>query len=93
VAYSVDDDVIGADLGEMAAQLVSHASSAAARDGRTAAQIEVSTAAGMVFAVTECPPGASAPWTIAVVAKRFALASLLFMDLRHILAELGPVPA
>jgi hypothetical protein len=93
VAYSVDDDVIGADLGDLAAQLVSHAGSAAARDGDTVAQIEVSTAAGMVFSVTERPPGASAPWTLAVVAKRFSLASLMFMDLRHILGELGPVPA
>lgn len=93
MAYSVDDDGIGAELGEMAAELVSHAAAAAARNGRPVTQIEVSTASGMVFAVTESPPGARAPWTLAVVAKRFALASLMFMDIRHILGELGPVPA
>ena len=80
-------------MGEVAAQLVSHAAGAAARHGRPVTQIEVSTSAGMVFAVTESPPGAQAPWTLAVVAKRFALASLMFMDIRHILGELGPVPA
>jgi hypothetical protein len=93
VAYSVDDDAIGADLGEMAAELVSHAADAAARHGRPVTQIEVSTPSGMVFAVTESPRGARAPWTLAVVAKRFALASLMFMDIRHVLGELGPVPA
>lgn len=93
MAYSVDDDGIGADLSEMAAELVSHAGSAAARHGRPVTQIEVSTAGGMVFAVTERPPGAEAPWTLAVVTRRFALASLMFMDIRHILGALGPVPA
>ncbi|HYH57968.1 MAG TPA: hypothetical protein VD790_01935 [Thermoleophilaceae bacterium] len=46
-------------------------------------QVEVSTGAGIVYALR------SGPWTLAVIAGRFALSSLVFFDMRQTLAELG----
>jgi hypothetical protein len=46
-------------------------------------QLEVQTAEGSVFAVR------GAEWTVAVVAGRKPLASLMFYDLRNVLAGLG----
>jgi hypothetical protein len=46
-------------------------------------QVEVTTGEGSVFAVR------GADWTVAVVAGRKPLASLMFYDLRNVLAELG----
>jgi hypothetical protein len=46
-------------------------------------QVEVSTGTGGVFCVR------SADWTIAVVAGRYALSSLMFYDLRKVLEDLG----
>jgi predicted regulator of Ras-like GTPase activity (Roadblock/LC7/MglB family) len=46
-------------------------------------QVEVGTTAGAVFAVR----GES--WTIAVLSGRYALSSLMFYDLRSVVADLG----
>ena len=56
---------------------------ATAGDGDAPAQVEVSTLAGGVFCVRD------ADWTIAVVTGRYALASLMFFDLRKVLEDLG----
>jgi hypothetical protein len=56
---------------------------AAAGDSAPAAQVEVTTARGAVFCVRD------QHWTLAVVAGRFALPSLMFYDLRHVLGDLG----
>ena len=46
-------------------------------------QLEVATGTATVYAVRR------GGWTIAVVANRTALASLMFYDLRHVLDDLG----
>jgi hypothetical protein len=46
-------------------------------------QLEVSTGAGIVYALR------LGDWTLAVVAGRFALSSLVFFDMRQALAELA----
>ena len=46
-------------------------------------QLEVATGTATVYAVR------GDRWTIAVVAKRAALSSLMFYDLRHVLDDLG----
>jgi predicted regulator of Ras-like GTPase activity (Roadblock/LC7/MglB family) len=46
-------------------------------------QVEVSTGAGIVYALR------LGDWTLAVVAGRFALSSLVFFDMRQALAELA----
>ena len=46
-------------------------------------QVEVSTGAGIVYALR------AGDWTMAVVAGRFALSSLVFFDMRQALGELG----
>ena len=56
---------------------------AAAGDSAPAAQIEVTTPRGAVFCVRDDD------WTLGVVAGRFALPSLMFYDLRHVLDDLG----
>jgi predicted regulator of Ras-like GTPase activity (Roadblock/LC7/MglB family) len=45
-------------------------------------QVEVSTGAGIVYALR------AGDWTLAVVAGRFALSSLVFFDMRQALEEL-----
>ena len=60
---------------------------AAAGDAAPAAQVEVTTQRGAVFCVRD------ERWTLAVVTGRFALPSLVFFDLRHVLADLGGAPA
>lgn len=77
-------------LAALARELAEAAERSAERLGLEAAAVEVSTGAGTVFLVRERPPEASAGWTLAVVAKRFALASLMLMDMRHVLAGAGP---
>ena len=54
----------------------------AAAGGEAVPQLEVSVAGGAVFAVRD------RGWTIAAVARRAALPSLMFYDLRSILARL-----
>ena len=60
---------------ELVLQLFEHA-------GGDAAQVEVTTADGGVFAVREHG------WTIAAITGRFALPSLIFYDLRSVLGDL-----
>jgi hypothetical protein len=73
-------------LGKLAGRLFEHADEAAgathAFEGEVA-QVEATTGEGGVFAVR------AEGWTIAVVAGRFALPSLMFYDLRAVLSDLG----
>jgi hypothetical protein len=73
-------------LGELARDLMERADAAAAAlpsFEQGAAQVEAATPAGTVFAVR------ADGWTIAIVAGRFALSSLMFYDLRSVLSDLG----
>jgi hypothetical protein len=73
-------------LGELAARLLGRADEAAmAAPGfeGPVTQVEAITQDGAVFAVR------AEGWTIAVVAGRFALPSLMFYDLRAVLSDLG----
>jgi hypothetical protein len=63
----------GEALAELTAELLERAG---------ADQVEVSTGAGIVYGLR------SGEWTLAVVAGRFALSSLVFFDMRQALAEL-----
>src|SRR5919204_494246 len=73
-------------LAELTAALFKHAEKASAAahafDGPVT-QVEATTDDGAVFAVR------AEGWTIAVVAGRFALPSLMFYDLRAVLSDLG----
>lgn len=60
---------------------------AASGDSAPAAQVEVTTARGAVFCVRDDR------FTLAVVTGRFALPSLVFYDLRHVLQDLREEPA
>jgi len=72
----------GEKLRERTQRLLSQADAAAPFD-QGVTQVEASTIAGSVFAVR------AGGWTIAVVAGRFALPSLMFYDLRTVLGDLG----
>jgi hypothetical protein len=74
-AVTGDDRDRGERMGELASEMLD-----AAGDG---AQVEVVTTEGSVFAVR----GDS--WTVAVVAGRQPLASLMFYDLRNVVRDLG----
>jgi hypothetical protein len=52
-------------------------------EGASAPQVEVSTGTGIVYALR------TEDWTLAVVAGRFALSSLVFFDMRRVLEEIG----
>jgi hypothetical protein len=86
-----DDRDNGSDRAERLGQLVLAMLRAADSVDAAAApwaQVEVvAPPAGGVFALR------SAEWTIAVVTRRDVLASLLFLDLRSVLAALAPKPA
>ena len=60
-------------LGELARELLSRAE---------APQVEVSTGTGIVYALRKDG------WTLAVVAGRFALSSLVFFDMRRVIEEI-----
>ena len=60
---------------------------AAAPDVAPVPQVEVATARGIVFCVRD------EDWVLAAVTGRLALPSLVFYDLRHVLADLGSVRA
>jgi predicted regulator of Ras-like GTPase activity (Roadblock/LC7/MglB family) len=85
-AHAAQGDPPAERLGEMAGHLFEHAGRAAdaahAFEGEVA-QVEITTQDGAVFAVR------AEGWTIAVVAGRFALPSLMFYDLRAVLSDLG----
>jgi predicted regulator of Ras-like GTPase activity (Roadblock/LC7/MglB family) len=77
-------------LGELAARLFQHADEAAdAASGfeGPVSQLEASGGEEIVFAVR------AEGWTIAVVAGRFALPSLMFYDLSAVLSDLGRAAA
>ena len=61
-------------LAELAGELLSRAGTP---------QVEVSTGAGIVYALRQ------GDWTLAVVAGRFALSSLVFFDMRRVLEEIA----
>jgi hypothetical protein len=68
-------------LREPLVELLDRADGAAGASGQ-AAQVEVTTQRGAVFCVRR------GDWTLAVVTGRFALPSLVFYDLRHVLEDL-----
>ena len=73
-------------LREPLIDLLERAEAAAGEDG-PATQVEVTTARGAVFAVRDDR------FTLAAVTGRFALPSLVFYDLRHVLGDLREEPA
>jgi hypothetical protein len=73
-------------LREPVVELLERADAEAGGAG-AASQVEVTTQRGAVFCVRD------GGWTLAVVTGRFALPSLVFYDLRHVLGDLGPAPS
>jgi hypothetical protein len=84
-ASSLDGDR-GERMRDLVLELLSEADDAWRGDGRVT-QVEVSMTAGAVFAVR----GDS--WTIAVLAGRYALSSLMFYDLRGVVSDLSGAAA
>jgi predicted regulator of Ras-like GTPase activity (Roadblock/LC7/MglB family) len=85
-AHLPDGGPPAGELAELAARLFDHADAASASSRAfegPVTQLEVTTADGSVFAVR------AEGWTLAVVAGRFALPSLMFYDLRAVLSDLG----
>jgi hypothetical protein len=74
VSVDTAHETDGEDLADLATQLLECAG---------ADQVEVSTGTGIVYALR------SGDWTLAIVASRFALSSLVFFDMRQTLAELA----
>ena len=85
-AHAADGEAPADKLAEQAGRLFERAEEAANSlhgfEGPVT-QVEATTADGAVFAVR------AEGWTIAVVAGRFALPSLMFYDLRAVLSDLG----
>ena len=71
-------------LRELTVELFTQADAA---DPHVVTQVEVGTGDGAVFAVRD------ERWTVAVVAGRFALSSLMLYDLRAVLGDLEGRPA
>jgi predicted regulator of Ras-like GTPase activity (Roadblock/LC7/MglB family) len=78
-AATAEDDERKERMRELVTALLDRAAEAV----RGADQLEVQTADGSVFAVR------GSDWTVAVVAGRKPLASLMFYDLRSVVADLG----
>jgi hypothetical protein len=76
-----DEDGSGS-VAEVVGELFEHVATAAG-DDPAPDQVEVVLPEGSVYAVR------GAHWTLAVVAGRFALSSLMFFDLRKVLGDLG----
>jgi hypothetical protein len=74
------DDERGARVREVVVELLERVDAAAG--GEPPRQIEAWTGPGAVFCVRD------RGWTIAVVTGRYALSSLMFYDLRKVLADL-----
>jgi hypothetical protein len=74
VAVDAGHEQDGEALTELAQELLDRAG---------ANQVEVSTGAGIVYALRE------GEWTLVVVAGRFALSSLVLFDMRKVLEGLG----
>jgi hypothetical protein len=81
-AQSGFDDGDDESVRDLVGQLFDHAARAAG-DGAPVPQVEVALPEGVVFGVRE------KGWTIAVVAGRFALSSLMFFDLRMVVGDLS----
>jgi predicted regulator of Ras-like GTPase activity (Roadblock/LC7/MglB family) len=80
-AASGDDDDRKERMRELVAAVLDRA--VAASPGAGVDQVEVTTADGSVFAVR------GSDWTVAVVAGRKPLSSLMFYDLRNVVSDLG----
>ena len=78
-AVTADDRERGEKMRTLALELLD----AAAATGEGVDQVEVATIEGSVFAVR------GEAWTVAVVAGRQPLASLMFYDLRNVVRDLG----
>ena len=78
-AVTGGDEERGQRMRELAGELLD----AAGEAGDGVDQVEVVTPGGSVFAVR------GGEWTVAVVAGRQPLASLMFYDLRNVVRELG----
>src|SRR3954453_8199942 len=78
-AVTGDDRERGEKMRTLALELLD----TAAQAGEDVDQVEVVTSAGSVFAVR------GDAWTVAVVAGRQPLASLMFYDLRNVVRDLG----
>ena len=76
------DDERGERTRELVVDLLERADSATSGSAKPA-QMEVSVGGGGVFCVRH------EGWTIAVVTGRYALSSLMFLDLRKVLEDLG----
>ena len=72
----------GARVREGVVELLERADRAPGGDGAPVPQLEVWASGGAVFCVRDDD------WTLAVVSGRFALSSLMFYDLRHVLDDL-----
>jgi hypothetical protein len=70
------------DVKSLVGDLFDHAATAAG-DGAAPTQFEISLPEGIVFAVRE------SGWTLAVIAGRFALSSLMFFDLRMVIRDMA----
>ena len=81
-AHSATDDETGDRLAELAGELFERAGRAAPEHMDGVGQVEVVTLDGAVFAARD------REWTVAVVAGRLALPSLMFYDLRSVLSDL-----
>ena len=82
VAASSFGEERAATMRELVLELIERAGDAWGGDGEPS-QVEVALTAGTVFAVR------GAHWTIAVLSGRYALSSLMFYDLRSVVADLG----
>jgi hypothetical protein len=80
-AATGDDDERKDRMRGLAVELLDGAAKVAPDSGVD--QVEVTTSEGSVFAVR------GADWTVAVVAGRKPLSSLMFYDLRNVVADLG----
>lgn len=89
VAAATDEDEARvARLRELVLELFERAGEAS--EGRVG-QVEVATADGAVFALRGSDTGAGSRWTIAAIAGRLALPSLMFYDLSMTLSDLRQV--
>ena len=81
-AHSGFDEDDGDQVRELVGDLFKRVAESAG-EGSAPQQFEVSLPEGAVYAVRE------RGWTIAVVAGRFALSSLMFYDLRMVIRDMG----
>lgn len=83
VLVGADRRVVAADAGHEADADELGALALELLDRADAPQVEVSTGTGIVYALR------SGDWTLAVVASRLALSSLVFFDMRRTLEDLA----